>query len=187
MDMLFSLKSDESIYAKGDPVKQKSLLKMIHIALGIAIIAVATLVLQVPVPLGYVNLGEVFILLLGFLFGPLEAGICAGIGAMFGDFFTGYVYWMPITFLTKGLEGALCGMLLVRVKKKELYRSPYVWLSGIVLILMLNLGYVIGGAILYSSLAVSLTQVPSLVVQGAVGFGGFLALLYPISKLKGKL
>ena len=45
-------------------------------ALGIALVCVATMVIQIPIPLGYCHLGNCMILLISFLF-PWQTALLA--------------------------------------------------------------------------------------------------------------
>ena len=72
-------------------------------ALFTALILVATAYMQVPIALGYVHLGDVFIVISAF-FLPIE--LCAPaamLGAGLADLIAGYANYIPITMLSKGL------------------------------------------------------------------------------------
>ena len=50
-------------------------------ALMMALTMVATMYITIPLPLGYVNLGDVFVLMSVFVLGPVYGTIAAGVGS----------------------------------------------------------------------------------------------------------
>lgn len=85
--------------------------ELAFLSLFIAITAVATF-LHIPGPSSsYFNLGEVAIYIIAIVFGR-RAGFTAGaIGSALMDMLLGYYIWAPFTFLIKGIEGYLVGLL----------------------------------------------------------------------------
>lgn len=78
--------------------------KMVLTALLAALTCVATMIIQIPSPMnGYVNLGDCFVLLSGWLLGPWLGFAAGGIGSMLADIFTGYAHYAPGTLVIKGL------------------------------------------------------------------------------------
>jgi len=74
-----------------------------------------------PLPPGYINRGDVVILIAAVTLGP-GAGLVAGaFGSMLADLAFGAVIYMPVTFVVKGLEGFLAGFIAYRwlLKKKD--------------------------------------------------------------------
>lgn len=70
--------------------------KMVLTALLAALTCVATMIIQIPSPMnGYVNLGDCFVLLSGWLLGPWLGFAAGGIGSMLADIFTGYAHYAP--------------------------------------------------------------------------------------------
>ena len=84
-------------------MSDKKVQKLVVSALMAALTYVATMVVQIPSPMnGYVNLGDCFVLLSGWLLGPWYGGAAAGIGSMLTDLLYGYGYYAPGTFVIKG-------------------------------------------------------------------------------------
>lgn len=76
--------------------------KITFTALFAALCTVATLVIRIPMPLtGYVNIGDAFVLLSGWLLGGLWGGIAAGIGSALADIIAAYFIFAPATFIIK--------------------------------------------------------------------------------------
>ncbi len=71
----------------------------------IALICVATMLIQIPVPVtgGYVNLGDGFIIAGAFILGMPYAVIAGALGSALADLLTGYAIYVPGTFIIKGL------------------------------------------------------------------------------------
>ena len=72
-----------------------------RIALLIALVAVATLVLRIPMPAteGYINVGDAIIVAGALLFGGFAAGLAGGLGSALADGLGGYAHWAPFTLL----------------------------------------------------------------------------------------
>ena len=80
------------------------LLMICMTAMFAALICVATMVIQIPSPLGgYVNFGDCFILVAAWVLGPVYGFAAGGIGSALADAFTGYAHYIPGTFVIKGL------------------------------------------------------------------------------------
>ena len=71
-------------------------------AMFAALTLLATSVLKIPTPtMGYIHIGDAFVLLSGICLGPIYGGLAAGIGSALADLLGGYVAWVPGTFLIK--------------------------------------------------------------------------------------
>ena len=82
----------------------KAIRTLVLAALFAALTCVATMVIQIPSPMnGFVNLGDCFVLLAGWVLGPLYGSLAAGIGSALADMFTGYMHYAPGTFLIKAV------------------------------------------------------------------------------------
>ncbi len=82
-------------------------------AASIAVVAVATLIVRIPVPAtqGYVNLGDAAIIVCALLWGPRSGAFAGGVGSALADLMGGYAHWAPFTLLIKGIEGFVVGFL----------------------------------------------------------------------------
>jgi uncharacterized membrane protein len=91
-----------------------------------AAVAVATSVLKIPTPAtsGYLNFGDVVVIYFAFVLGPRRGALAGGMGSAAADFIGGYPYFVPVTFVAKGLEGYVAGLL------GGPDRSPYLRLLG---------------------------------------------------------
>ena len=147
-------------------MSDKKIRKLVISALMAALVCVATMVVRIPTPTnGYVNLGDCFVLLSGWLLGPWWGGAAAGIGSMLTDLFAGYTSFAPGTFLIKGLMAVMAYFLYTAMKKS----SAGAFVSGVAAEL-----WMAGGYFVYEALALqygigAAVGIPSNLVQGAVG------------------
>ena len=98
--------------------------KIVMSAMLSALICVATMIIKIQItPNGYVNFGDGVVILAGFLLGPLYGFMAAGIGSALADLLSGFVVYMPITFVVKGLMAVAAVLVakgLFRVVNKTL-------------------------------------------------------------------
>ena len=139
-----------------------------------ALTCVATMVVQIPSPMnGFVNLGDCFVLLSGWLLGPWWGGAAGGIGSMLADLLLGYGHYAPGTLIIKGLM-ALVGALIFKALGKS---SMGALVSGHVSEIIMVAGYFGYAALLLGKGIGAAASVPGNLVQGAVGLiAGFLLL-----------
>lgn len=77
-----------------------------------AFTCIVTFFPKVPTPtLGYIHLGDGFVLLSGIVLGPIYGALAAGIGSMFADLFSGYASWAPATLIIKALVACTMGFI----------------------------------------------------------------------------
>ena len=139
-----------------------------------ALACVATMVVQIPSPMnGYVNLGDCFVLLSGWLLGPWWGAAAGGIGSMLADLLLGYGHYAPGTLVIKGLM-ALVGALVFKALGKK---SAAALVSGVVSEVIMVVGYFGYAGLLLGKGIGAAASIPGNLVQGAVGLvAGFLLL-----------
>ncbi len=102
--------------------KKVSLSKRICLtAVFASLICVCTFI-AVPLPFGYFNLGDIFVLLAAWLLPAFLGGLAAGLGAGIADLLMGYALYSPATLVIKFLVG-VCAFYLYRVFKKLIAKS----------------------------------------------------------------
>ncbi len=133
--------------------------------LMIALVCIATMVIQIPIPMtqGYVNIGDSIIFISSILFGPIIGMIAGGLGSALADILTGYSHWALFTLIIKGFEGYIVG-IIVR-KNTNLLKNTLATLLGVFIMVI---GYLFAGTFLQGSFIVSLSSIPSNLVQGVV-------------------
>ncbi len=101
-----------------------------------ALVFVATYLIRIPTPLGYIHIGDGFIVAAGaFLGGPIGA-LAAGVGSMLADLI-GFAAYAPGTFVIKGLMGLVAGLLLAR----RVFTWPRTILTAVLCELIMLAGY----------------------------------------------
>ena len=143
-----------------------------------AITCIATMVIQIPIPLGYAHLGDAFILLT-VLFVGRKSGIWAGgIGSALADLLTGYAYWAIPTFIIKSLMAYFVGKIAYKDDACKLF-SGRTLLACVVGMVWMVVGYTVVGAFLYGGLAQGLASTPGLSVKAVLN----LAVCYGVGAL----
>lgn len=129
--------------------KKATTLYLVLIALFSALVFVVTFLLPVPIGVvGYVNFGDAMIFISSVILGPVGGAAAGAIGSMTADLLLGYAHYAPFTFVIKGIEGLLCGLLYC-----YLFKRKNRWFNRIVSMLIAGawatLGYFIADTILY--------------------------------------
>jgi len=80
---------------------------------------VATMFTRIPTPLpgGYFNLGDTVIFVAAVMLGTKEGLFCGAVGSALADLFLGGVVFAPVTFVVKGAEGLVAGLLCAKGAK----------------------------------------------------------------------
>ncbi len=142
--------------------------KLVMTALMMALTMVATLFIRIPLPLGYVNLGDVFVLLSVFILGPVYGTIAAGVGSGLADLF-GYITYAPGTLIIKSamaLVAWLIYKLLSKATGKEMLGEI---VGGIVGALVMATGYFFYEIMFFTTAGVAIVNAPWNLLQGGVG------------------
>lgn len=157
------------------------------LALMTALVAVATIAIRIPMPAtdGYVNLGDAFVLFCGVVFGPVSGSIAGGVGSALADLIGGYAHWILPTFLIKGMEGALVGMLFSLFKRIGVRRFFAAGFSSILSAIWMVVGYFFASWVMKGSAAVAFTSVTGNAAQGGVGVVLCVALLLATYRIRG--
>ncbi len=157
----------------------------------IALSAIATLVIRIPIPAttGYFNIGDVFVVLAGLWLGPLAGALVGGLGPTIADAI-GFPIFIPATLVTKGMEGFLVGLIASRARGSALkLRTIAAFAGG----LTVAVGYFVFEAYVYPAMgrtmpAFAVTDIGAAIVeifpntvQGVIGAVGGLALWKALS------
>ena len=155
-------------------------------ALMSALVMVATFVVRIPMVAtdGYLNLGDGLVLFCGVAFGPVAGLIAGGIGSALADMIAGYAHWILPTFLIKGLEGALAGLVFYLLNKTGKNRFLSASASSVPSAVLMVAGYFFASWIMKGSAAVAWTSVPGNAIQGGVGIALALFLLAATSRIR---
>lgn len=158
--------------------------RIVMAALLAALTCVATMIIKIPSPLkGYLNLGDCVVLLAGWMLSPTYGFLAAGLGSALADTFSGYVTYVPATFVIKGLM-ALIAFYGFKLLLSKLGNISSRIISGIVAEVVMVAGYFIFEGFLYG-FGPSLVNIPANVIQGIAGLiiGTILVKVFEKSKI----
>ena len=148
--------------------ERNAIRKIVLASLLAALTCVATMIIKIPSPLkGYLNLGDCVVLLAGWTLSPIYGFLAAGLGSALADLFSGYVVYLPATFVIKGLM-TLVACHGFRLLHKKLGDLPSRIITGVAAEVVMVLGYFVFEGILYG-FGPSVVNVPANGVQGFVG------------------
>jgi uncharacterized membrane protein len=144
--------------------EQRLTLFLTRAAIMAALVAVATFLVQIPNPAtkGYFNVGDIMIFVSALTFGPAVGGFAGSVGSAISDIAGGYGYFAPFTFVIKGVEGSLVG--LISNKSSVLRDGIAVIVAGSEMVA----GYFFTEVFLYG-MPFALTEVPGNISQIVVG------------------
>ena len=155
--------------------------KLVLSALMAALVYVATGIIQIPSPVnGYVNLGDCFVLLSGWLLGPWYGGAAAGIGSMLVDLLSGYGHYVPGTLIIKGVD-AMAAALIFRAMGRN---KAGMLTSGIVGETIMVAGYFLYASLILGKGLAAAASIPGNIVQGIAGIAIAMALAMVLQKTK---
>ena len=145
-------------------MKKKFTIKQLCItAICMALTCLATMLIQIPIPLGYAHLRDSLILITSFFFGPVVGCLAGGIGSMMADILTGFPIWAIPTLIIKSI------MPLIFIKFQK-------YCGSVLSLLFMVAGYTIFGCIIAGNVAAGLASAPGLLLKAAVNFVVYLVL-----------
>ena len=142
--------------------KQKAAVQISLMAIMSALVAVGTLVIRIPNPMGgYFNIGDVMIFVSALAFSPFVGGFAGGLGSAIADLIGFPVFALP-TLIIKGLEGLIASLV---TNKKSVYRDV---LAVVAAGAEMVVGYFLFEVYLWG-MGSALAEVPANIGQIAVG------------------
>ena len=122
---------------------KKTTLRIATLAIAIALVAVFTMVIRVPLGSGYLNLCDVAIAFCAFTFGPVTAAVAGALGPAFADLAGGYAQWAVVSFLVHGIEGIVMALIVKGGKNKAAFNV----LAGVIGVVIVTGGYYLVGSV----------------------------------------
>ena len=149
-------------------MKKLTTKKLVATALFMALTIVATMFIRIPLPLGYVNLGDAFIFLAVFILGPVCGVIAGGVGAGIADLF-GYITYAPGTLVIKSAM-AIVAWLVYQLLKTATKKAMFAEIAGgIAGTIVMAVGYFVYEVLLFTTAGVAVLNMPWNLLQGGVG------------------
>lgn len=145
---------------------------LILTSLLVALVFLSTFFLNIKLPIsvngGLIHLGTSMLFIASILFGPKKGALAGAIGMGLFDLVGGWVIWVPITVVARGLQGYIVGKIAWSNGRKGNsfgFNLTAALVSTPVMIAI----YYVGEVILYGNWIVPLTSIPGDVVQCAIG------------------
>ena len=105
-------------------MKKETIRKLVLSAMFAALCCVATLVVQIPIATGYLNVGEGMCLLSGLVLGPWYGMAAAGLGSGLADLLAGYGVYVPATLVIKALVALTAAQCFRLTRANGKLRNP---------------------------------------------------------------
>ena len=155
-------------------------------SLSIALVFVSTTILHIQMGTSLTNLGDAFIFLFASLFGPLAGFISGSIGSALADIALGWGHTAIYTFIIKGVEGLIVGLLFNKLRKKDFKISYniYLFLFSLVGSLIMIGGYYLAEAFMYGSMEAAIVSIYTNILQASLSIVTFLIVYNLLVKVK---
>lgn len=158
------------------------------IAMFVALVTVATVVIAIPAPAGgFLNVGDTVVLIAAACLGPIGGMVAGGLGSCIADLILGYGMYAPFTLVIKGLEGLICGGLILlydRTLGKRFKNYIAQVIAGVIAMIIAALTmsslYCIADGILYGWGA-AIVNAPINLLQGAIGIVAGSIIVYALN------
>lgn len=151
-------------------------------AVMMAMVFVVTRFIQIPIPLGYFNVGNSVILLFCLLIGSPHGILASALGSGLADLVSYPVYTIP-TLIIKAIMPWLF-YLLMKVFSKNKFA---VIIAAAISTLIPLFGYTITGMILYGSIATGIAQFPGLLLEYIANLVIISVLYKPVEGIKSRI
>ena len=151
-------------------------------AVMMAMVFVVTRFIQIPIPLGYFNVGNSVILLFCIIITGPKGIIASAVGSALADLVSYPVYTLP-TLIIKAIMPWLFYLITKRLNGKKFA----VVIAAAVSTLIPLFGYTITGMILYGSVATGIAQFPGLVLEYIANLVIISVLYKPVEGIKSRI
>ncbi|WP_027624298.1 ECF transporter S component [Clostridium lundense] len=97
-------------------IRVSKTIEITQMAVMAAITCIATMVIKIPtlMGIGYDHLGDSMVFFAAILFGKRKGMLTAALGMSLADFLTGYGYYVPFTFVIKGIMAFIAASIAYR-------------------------------------------------------------------------
>ena len=163
-------------------MRNEKIQKLVWAGLFTALTTIATMIVQVPSPLGgYLNAGDAVVILSAFLLGSPWGALAAGLGSALADLLSGFAVYAPATLIIKALMALAAGAILRSAKKKN--APPMAVLGSIAAEVIMIVGYFAYDAVVMGYGLGALANIPGNCVQAAFGILAGTALFYALLRI----
>ena len=159
-------------------MKHISTRDLVQTALLAALVFLFTFVIRIPIPNGYVHLGDGAVMLCGFLLGPVLGPVAAIVGSVTADYLGGFTVYMLPTAIAKGLLSYLCARAFSGKYNRKI-QSALIGAGALASVAV----YYFAEIIIFGNAVTPLIDVPFNLLQTAVGIAGAALLLKPLKAM----
>lgn len=147
-------------------------------AMMTAMVMIATTFFKIPNAMGYVHLGDGFVLLAAIILPKKYACFAGGVGAGLADIYGGYTVWAPWTFAIKIIMVLIVQLFFDFLTKRSSNENHVAKLAGIPLaeffayllaVLWTVSGYYVAQGFISGNWAAPIADVPGNILQASVG------------------
>lgn len=97
-----------------------SINEMILTSLMIALVFIGGYIIKIPTINGFVQVGDCMVFVSAVILGKRKAFLAGALGMSLVDFAAGYIYWVPFTFVIKGLMAYLAAYYIEKRREKTI-------------------------------------------------------------------
>ena len=158
--------------------KNDNTLIFVTTAMMTAMVMIATTFFKVPNAMGYIHLGDGFVLLAAIILPKKYACFAGGVGAGLADIYGGYAVWAPWTLVIKIVMVLIVQLFFDFLTKRasngkhiaKIAGIPFAELFAYVLAVLWTVsGYYVAQGFISGNWAAPIADVPGNVLQAAVG------------------
>ena len=158
--------------------KSDNTLIFVTTAMMTAMVMIATTFFKIPNAMGYIHLGDGFVLLAAIILPKKYACFAGGVGAGLADIYGGYAVWAPWTLVIKIVMVLIVQLFFDFLMKRasngkhiaKIAGIPFAELFAYVLAVLWTVsGYYIAQGFISGNWAAPIADVPGNVLQAAVG------------------
>lgn len=158
--------------------KSDNTLIFVTTAMMTAMVMIATTFFKIPNAMGYIHLGDGFVLLAAIILPKKYACFAGGVGAGLADIYGGYAVWAPWTLVIKIVMVLIVQLFFDFLTKRaskgkhiaKIAGIPFAELFAYVLAVLWTVsGYYIAQGFISGNWAAPIADVPGNVLQAAVG------------------
>lgn len=145
----------------------KRIRKMVLSALFAALCCIMTIVVQIPAPTGYVNLGDCAVLIGAWVLGPAWGAAAAGLGCALADVLNGWASYAVATMFIKAAMAAVASAIYRGGARKGRFYSGMIG-GAIPAEVIMVAGYYLYESRILGVGAAAVASIPANLVQGIV-------------------
>ncbi len=161
----------------------EKLRKIVTAAVFAALTCAATMLIQIPtLTKGYVNLGDCFVIMAGWICGARWGAAAAGIGSALADIISGYAVYAPGTFAIKAIMAVIAALVLYAFRTHAF--TGRLVSAALAEIFMAGGYFAFEWVFITGSFETSVIGIPENLIQGIVGVLASAAVMTALEKTR---